>query len=102
MAKNELIKAEKGVKSLGSGRQKGTPNIVTQRMRSEISELAQNVRRLIEENNDLAQLDAKDRIDIYLKLMSFICPKPVEKADDNEGADVRAAMAIVLQSVKRR
>ncbi len=97
----EIIAApRKGIKT--GGRQKGTPNVVTQQLRNRMSVLLENVERNIIDNNDIEALEPRERLDVYLKLMSYLCPKPVEKQDNDENTDIRTAMAIVMKSVKTK
>jgi hypothetical protein len=56
------------------GRTKGTPNKATQITREIINEVADKLRPNLE--RDLAALDPKDRLQIWLKLVEFIVPKP--------------------------
>lgn len=61
------------------GRQKGTPNKATAFSKSVIQEILNDYTSSEEEKkfkNDIEKLDPKDRIDIMVKLMGFITPKP--------------------------
>lgn len=67
------------------GRQKGTPNKVTTMSKAVIQDIVSNY-FLSEEGSDnefgknfiedLGKLDAKERIDVMIKLNSFVIPKP--------------------------
>ena len=67
------------------GRQKGTPNKVTTMSKAVIQDIVSNY-FLSEEGSDngfgknfiedLGMLDAKERIDVMIKLNSFVIPKP--------------------------
>lgn len=65
------------------GRQAGTPNKATATVRNWIVELINNNREQIEQ--DLQQLEPKDRLLMFEKLLPFILPKTVQ-ATDVEGA----------------
>lgn len=90
----------KGIKT--GGRQKGTPNIVTRQLRERMGGLLAMVERQILDKGDIDALEPRERIDVYLKLMGYLCPKPIEKQDTEENTDIRTAMAIVMQSVKTK
>lgn len=73
----------KGHTNNPNGRPKGTPNKVTSTIRNWIVELINKNREQIE--NDLMQLDVKDRLQMFERLLPYILPK-VAKADEVEGA----------------
>lgn len=62
------------------GRVKGTPNRLTQDLRSRIAQIVENGFEVIE--TDLETLEAKDRITAYLKLLEYILPKQRETKID--------------------
>jgi len=66
-----MAKFQKGQPKIG-GRQKGTPNKVTQEHRELINKLIDSPEDL---EADLAQLAPKDRIDAIIKLLEFTTPK---------------------------
>lgn len=90
----------KGIKT--GGRQKGTPNIVTSQLRARMESLIDIVEKQIIQKNDIDALEPRERIDVYLKLMSYLCPKPIEKQETDENSDIRSAMAFVIQSVSKK
>lgn len=65
------------------GRQAGTPNKTTSTVRNWIVELINNNREQIEQ--DLQQLEPKDRLLMFERLLPYILPKTVQ-ATDVEGA----------------
>lgn len=62
----------KGTPKTG-GRKRGTPNKVTQDLREWVSSLIDRNRLQVE--NDLKNLEPKDRLQILEKLMSYVLPK---------------------------
>lgn len=62
------------------GRQKGTPNRLTTDLKSRIAEVVENGFEAIE--SDLEALEAKDRINAYLKLLEYVMPKQRETKID--------------------
>lgn len=40
-------------------------------------------------NNDIQNLDPKDRVDFLMKLLAYIIPKPTEKKDEEEESKTR-------------
>lgn len=62
------------------GRQKGTPNRLTIDLKSRIAEVVENGFEAIE--TDLEALEAKDRINAYLRLLEYIMPKQRETKID--------------------
>lgn len=61
------------------GRQKGTPNKATAFSKTVIQELLDDYTSSDGDKkfkHDIEKLEAKDRLDIMVKLMSFITPKP--------------------------
>ena len=55
------------------GRKKGTPNKTTTITREILNDIAEGLRPNIA--RDLAALDPKDRLQIWLKLIEFVVPK---------------------------
>ena len=55
------------------GRQKGTPNRLTRELRVVLKDVVYQELSLVQEN--LSKLDPKDRIDLLIKLIPFVCPK---------------------------
>ena len=73
------------------GRQKGTPNKVTTMSKAVIQDIVSNyfLSEKGSENEfgkafieDLGKLDAKERIDVMIKLNGFVIPKPQSVAID--------------------
>ena len=64
---------KKGTPKTG-GRKKGTPNKVTTITKEILNEIADGLRPTLAE--DLAQLEPKDRINAWLRLVEFVVPKP--------------------------
>jgi len=62
------------------GRQKGTPNKVTQSFKDWLQQLIDNNRQQIED--DLASLEPKDRLQMIEKFMSYCVPKAVSQPED--------------------
>jgi hypothetical protein len=92
---------EKGIKSKGSGRKKGTPNVVTSALRGRMIDLLDIVEKQIVTKKDLDNLNSKDRLDVYFKLMSYLCPKPIEKPDSSDGDELQKEIAVVMQAVMK-
>ena len=55
------------------GRKKGTPNRLTRELRDVLKDVVYQELSLVQEN--LSKLDPKDRIDLLIKLIPFVCPK---------------------------
>lgn len=94
----------KGKTNNPNGRPKGAPNKVTSTIRNWIVELINNNRDKLQE--DLMQLDAKERLLMIEKLLPYIMPK-AEKAVDVEGAcyskdDFEGASLLSLETDKQR
>lgn len=83
-----------------SGRQKGTPNKSTQAIRERIAKLINITEDEIVVQNDISNLKPKDRVDFYVKLMSFVCPKPIEQEDDKE-LNARKNLSLILSSLQK-
>lgn len=58
----------------GKGRPKGSRNKITRFLKDRISDFLDENWQAIE--NDFQELEPKDRIDTYLKLISYVLPKP--------------------------
>ena len=58
------------------GRQKGTPNKTTAFSKQVIQEIVSDYTNSENLMNDLAALEPKERLDVMIKLMGFITPKP--------------------------
>ena len=70
------------------GRQKGTPNRLTREVRDILKDVVYQELSLVQEN--LSKLEPKDRIDLLIKLIPFVCPKiKSENHDLNEPLDFR-------------
>jgi hypothetical protein len=94
----------KGKTNNPNGRPKGAPNKVTSTIRNWIVELINNNRDKLQE--DLMQLDAKERLLMIEKLLPYIMPK-AEKAVDVEGAcyskdDFEGVSLLSLETDKQR
>ena len=55
------------------GRVKGTPNKLTKELRSSLKNILNSELELLEEN--MSQLDPKERIEILIKMMPYVFPK---------------------------
>lgn len=81
----------KGTPKTG-GRQKGTPNRITNDVRTWLAELISENRRQIEA--DLKELEPKDRVMMLEKLMQYVIPKKqaikaeIEDLSDDDVAEV--------------
>jgi hypothetical protein len=60
-----------GIKT--GGRQQGTPNKITKDLRDILKSVIANELETIE--STLSQLEAKERLEMILKLMSYVMPK---------------------------
>ena len=69
------------------GRQKGRPNRLTREVRDILKDVVYQELSLVQEN--LSKLEPKDRIDLLIKLIPFVCPKiKSENHDLNEPLDL--------------
>lgn len=57
------------------GRQKGTPNKATKKVRDAISDVVNNYFNSDKFEKDIEKLDAKDRVSAIEKLASYVIPK---------------------------
>jgi hypothetical protein len=64
------------------GRQKGTPNKITKEVRERIQDIINTELESID--NLLAELTAKERLDIIIKLLPYVVAKQVETSQDPE------------------
>jgi len=60
-----------GIKT--GGRKKGTPNKLTKEIRSTLKNVLFDELEHLE--NNLSQLEPKERIELVIKLMPYVCPK---------------------------
>lgn len=66
---------EKGQTNNPNGRPKGTPNKATREMKEIVATIVENnIERL---QKDIDSLTAKERLDVIVKLIAYIVPKPV-------------------------
>ena len=98
------MKKEKGIKT--GGREKGSTNVVTGDLRRRMllitNELEEKITR--KDNAGLTDLDKirpAERVDFYLKLMTFLCPKPIEKEDNPDGAKYKELIDNILKSLSK-
>lgn len=74
----EITEKRKCGKRKGSpktgGRVKGTPNKVTGITKEIISEIASGIRPNLAQ--DIKAMEPKDRVNVFLKLVEFVVPKP--------------------------
>jgi hypothetical protein len=85
---------EKGVRI--GGRKTGTPNESTTNHRASIQKWVDELEKTMP--SDLKELSPEMRVSTYLKLMSFLCPKPVEKVEDDSVNQTRANINFVLEN----
>lgn len=62
------------------GRKKGTPNRLTKEVRSVLKDLV--FEEISHVKSHLKKLDSRDRIELLIKLLPYVCPK-VEKVSHN-------------------
>ena len=62
------------------GRKKGTPNRTTKELKSVIHKVVEEHLETIE--SDLQALEPKDRLNVILKLVDYVLPKPKEQKID--------------------
>ncbi len=60
-------------KTKTGGRTKGTPNKITNHLRNKLKAIIDN--ELLELPKMLNQIDPKERIELLIKLMPYVCPK---------------------------
>lgn len=89
------------------GRKKGTPNKATAFSKEVINDILTDYRESGALGKDISQLEPKERLDVMIKLMGFVTPKPqsismditssnsitiedtlAELAEENDNADV--------------
>jgi len=70
----------KGMKT--GGRTKGTPNKITTKLRSSLEDIATN--EIDNVPNLLNELNPKERLEMFIKLLPYIIPKQSEIIDDRE------------------
>lgn len=69
----------KGITNNPNGRPKGKPNRTTTELREMITTLFES--KYEDFTNALDELEAKDKVDAYIKIMSFVIPKMGAKID---------------------
>ena len=97
-------KKEKGIKT--GGRVKGSTNIITGDLRARMLKLTDALEEKIlkkdeEGRTDLDKIRPAERVDYYLKLMAFLCPKPVDKDLDDNGLKFKELIDSVLKSISK-
>ena len=70
---------DKGHEKIG-GRPKGVPNKMTADLKSRIAQIVQDGFDAIE--SDLAELEPKDRVGAYLKMLEYLLPRQLESKID--------------------
>lgn len=98
------MKKEKGIKTGGRG--KGSTNIVTGDLRKRMLLITNVLEGKITKKGedgltDLDKIRPAERVDFYLKLMTFLCPKPVEKEDNADGAKYKELIDNILKSLSK-
>jgi len=91
--------APKGNKNNPNGRPKGVPNKSTKAVREVLVPLVDELALGLEEKLD--QLEPKEWINAYVKLLQFVLPKPqpaIEAEDREEIERMFAAAAIIAKS----
>ena len=73
------------------GRKKGTPNKVTAITKDVLAEIADGLRGQLAD--DLADLDPKDRVAAFIKLVEYVVPKP-------QRLDVEMNATVVQSSIE--
>ena len=66
-----------GIKT--GGRKEGTPNKVTQELRAKIKEIVCIELESLESKMELLQ--PKDRVDVLIKLLQYVLPKPTDEVE---------------------
>ena len=69
----------KGITNNPNGRPKGKPNRTTTELREMITTLFES--KYEDFTNALDELEAKDKVDAYIKIMGFVIPKMGAKID---------------------
>ncbi|MFN8347411.1 MAG: hypothetical protein U0X91_20570 [Spirosomataceae bacterium] len=91
----------KGQTNNPNGRPKGIPNKVNKDLKSRIAQIVENGFETVEA--DLKALEAKDRINTYLKLLEYIIPKQRETKIDIgslSDAEVEALLNKAIETLK--
>ena len=98
------MKEEKGIKT--GGRKKGSVNVVTSDLRSRMLSITNALeekilKKDIEGKTDLDKIRPDERLDYYVKLMGFLCPKPVEKEDAPGETKYKELMDNILKTLSK-
>ncbi len=91
----------KGQTNNPNGRPKGIPNKVNKDLKSRIAQIVENGFETIE--TDLKALEAKDRLNAYLKLLEYILPKQRESKIDIgslSDAEVEALLTKAIETLQ--
>jgi hypothetical protein len=84
--------------SRSGGRRKGTPNRSTAAIRAALAPIVAN--ELNQLPRTLDKLDPKDRLDVLLRLLPYLCPKVSQISwGDSLDAEVRGTEAVLTRAV---
>lgn len=95
---------ETGIKT--GGRKKGSVNVVTSDLRSRMLMITNELEAKIltkdsSGQTDLDKIRPDERLDYYVKLMGFLCPKPVEKEEATGETKYKELMDNILKTLSK-
>lgn len=80
------------------GRQKGSANIITRDIRQTVRDMIDRLHDDIAK--DMKSLSPRERIDLYVKLLPYVCPRAVDKSasEAQEVQQIRQKFRSVIES----
>ena len=89
---------DKGHEKIG-GRPKGSPNKLTSDLKTRIAQIVENGFEAIE--TDLEALEAKDRVNAYLKFLEYLLPRQRETRIDVSSLSDDEVEALLNRALKK-
>lgn len=82
------------------GRKKGSENIVTRDCRAMVHEMIEKLHKRLSE--DMETLSPKERVELYAKLLPYVCPKAVDRTAEGaeEARQIQVKCASIIESAK--
>ena len=82
------------------GRAKGTPNRKTAEYKERIRLLLEKIEYEMDVQEDIKHLKPNERVDLYVKLMSYVCPKPETRTELHEELRrLRESIGMIVSNV---